>query len=126
MKVDEKSATALQFILIALVLFASWQMQYNFAAIILRLTGLFAYTRVCINNECVSKLKMILVCMDFVLMMLCTGNIVIMNNVCKQMKTGFIMAKHLLADIDAAIIIAMIGLLIRNLTKKYKEKEAYY
>ena len=40
------------------------------------------------------------------------------------MKTGFIMAKHLLADIDAAIIIAMTGLLIRNLTKKYKEKEA--
>jgi len=30
MKVDEKSATALQFILIVLVLFASWQMQYNF------------------------------------------------------------------------------------------------
>ena len=40
------------------------------------------------------------------------------------MKTGFIMAKHLLADIDAAIIIAMTGLFIRNLTKKYKEKEA--
>lgn len=55
MKVDKKSATALQFILIVLVLFASWQMQYNFAAIILRLTGLFAYTRVCINNECVSN-----------------------------------------------------------------------
>lgn len=47
-----------------------------------------------------------------------------MNNVCRQMKTGFIMAKHLLADIDAAIIIIMAGLLIRNLTKKYKEKEA--
>lgn len=29
MKVDEKSATALQFILIALALFASWQMQYR-------------------------------------------------------------------------------------------------
>ena len=111
MKVDEKSATALQFILIALALFASWQMQYNFVAIILRLTGLFAYTRICINNGCVSKLKMILVGTDFVLMMFCTGNIVIM-------------AKHLLADIDAAIIIAMTGLLIRNLTKKYKEKEA--
>lgn len=126
MKVDEKSATALQFILIALVLFTSWQMQYNFAAIILRLTGLFAHTRVCINNECISKLKMILVCMDLVLMMLCTGNIVIMNNVCRQMKTGFMMAKHLLADIDIAIIITMVGLLIRNLTKKYKEKEAYH
>lgn len=124
MKVDEKSATALQFILIALVLFASWQMQYNFAAIILRLTGLFAYTRVCINNECVSKLKMILVCTDFVLMIFGTGNTIIMNNVCRQMKTGFMMAKHLLADIDIAIIITMIGLLIRNLTKIYKEKEA--
>ena len=126
MKVDEKSATALQFILIALALFVSWQMLYNFAAIILRLIGLFAYTRVCINNECVSKLKMILVCMDFILMMLCTGNIVIMNNVCRQMKTGFMVVKHLLADIDAAIIIVMTGLLIRNLTKKYKEKEAYH
>lgn len=124
MKVGEKSATALQFMLIVLVLFASWQMQYNFAAIILRLTGLFAYTRICINNKCVSKLKMILACTDFVLMMLCTGNIAIMNNVCRQMKTSFMMAKHLLADIDAAIIIAMIGLLIRNLTKKFKEKEA--
>ena len=69
---------------------------------------------------------MILVCMNFVLMTLCAGNIVIMNNVCRQMKTGFIMAKPLLTDIDAAIIIAMIGLLIRNLTKKYKEKEAYH
>lgn len=124
MKVDEKSATALQFILIALVLFTSWQMQYNFAAIILRLTGLFAYTRVCINNECISKLKKILVCTDFVLMIFCVGNIVIMNNVCRQIKTGFMMAKHLLTNIDAAIIIAMVGLLIRNLTKKYKEKEA--
>lgn len=124
MKVDEKSATALQFILIALVLFTSWQMQYNFAAIILRLTGLFAYTRVCINNECISKLKMILVCTDFVLMIFCVGNIVIMNNVCRQIKTGFMMAKHLLTNIDAAIIITMAGLLIRNLTKKYKEKEA--
>jgi hypothetical protein len=124
MKVDEKSVTALQFILIALALFASWQMQYNFAAIILRLTGLFAYTKICINNECISKLKMILVCMDFILMVFCTGNIIIMNNVCKQMKTGFMVVKHLLADIDAAIIIAMTGLLIRNLTKKYKEKEA--
>lgn len=124
MKVDEKSATALQFILIALVLFTSWQMQYNFAAIILRLTGLFAYTRVCINNECISKLKMILVCTDFVLMIFCVGNIVIMNNVCRQIKTGFMMAKHLLANIDAAIIITMAGLLIRNLAKKYKEKEA--
>lgn len=124
MKVDKKSATALQFMLIVLVLFASWQMQYNFAAIILRLTGLFAYTRVCINNECVSKLKMILVCTDFVLMVLCTGNIVIINNVCRQMKTGFMMAKHLLTNIDAAIIITMAGLLIRNLAKKYKEKEA--
>lgn len=124
MKVDEKSATTLQFILIVLILFASWQMQYNFAAIILRLAGLFAYTRVCINNECVSKLKMILVCTDFVLMVLYTGNIVIINNVCKQMKTGFIMAKHLLTNIDITIIIAMTGLLIRNLTKKYKEKEA--
>lgn len=124
MKVDEKSVTALQFILIALALFASWQMQYNFAAIILRLTGLFAYTRICINNECVSKLKMILVCTDFVLMIFCTGNIVIMNNVCRQMKTGFMVVKHLLTDIDAAIIITMAGLLIRNLTKKYKEKEA--
>lgn len=126
MKVDEKSAITLQFILIVLILFASWQMQYDFAAIILRLTGLFAYIRICINNECVSKLKMILVCMDLVLMMLCTGNIVIMNNVCRQMKTGFMMAKHLLADIDIAIIITMVGLLIRNLTKKYKEKEAYH
>lgn len=126
MKVDEKSATALQFILIALVLFASWQMQYNFAAIILRLTGLFAYTRVCINNECVSKLKMILVCMDFVLMVFCIGNTIIMNNVCRQMKTGFIMAKHLLTDIDATVMITMMGLLMRNLTKKYKEKEAYH
>lgn len=124
MKVDEKSATALQFILIALALFASWQMQYNFAAIILRLTGLFAYTRICINNKCVSKLKIILICIDFVLMTFGTGTAIIMNNVCRQMKTGFIMAKHLLADIDAAIIIAMIGLLIRNLTKKFKEKEA--
>lgn len=124
MKVDEKSATALQFILIALALFASWQMQYNFAAIILRLTGLFAYIRICINNECVSKLKMILACTDFVLMIFCTGNMVIINNVCRQMKTVFIMAKHLLADIDAIIIITMAGLLIRNLTKKYKEKEA--
>lgn len=124
MKVDEKSATALQFILIVLVLFTSWQMQYNFAAIILRLTELFAYTRVCINNECISKLKMILVCTDFALMIFCAGNIVIMNNVCRQMKTGFMMAKHLLTNIDAAIIITMAGLLIRNLTKKYKEKEA--
>ena len=100
MKVDEKSATALQFILIALALFASWQMQYNFAAIILRLTGLFAYTRICINNECISKLKMILVCTDFVLMIFCTGNIVIMNNVCRQMKTGFMVVKHLLTELD--------------------------
>jgi len=100
MKVDEKSVTALQFILIALALFASWQMQYNFAAIILRLTGLFAYTRICINNECISKLKMILVCTDFVLMIFCTGNIVIMNNVCRQMKTGFMVVKHLLTELD--------------------------
>lgn len=124
MKVDKKSATTLQFMLIVLVLFASWQMQYNFAAIILRLTGLFAYTRVCINNKCVSKLKMILICIDFVLMTFGTGTAIIMNNVCKQMKTGFIMAKHLLTNIDITIIIAMTGLLIKNLTKKYKEKEA--
>lgn len=124
MKVDEKSATALQFMLIVLVLFASWQMQYNFAAIILRLTGLFAYTRVCINNECVSKLKMILVCADLVLMMFGTGNMIIINNVCRQMKAVFMVAKHLLTNIDITIIIAMTGLLIRNLTKKYKEKEA--
>lgn len=126
MKVDEKSATALQFILIALALFASWQMQYNFAAIILRLTGLFAYTRVCINNECVSKLKMILVCTDFVLMMFCTGNIVIINNVYRQMKTVFMVANNLLTGIDATAIIVMMGLLMKNLTKKYKEKEAYH
>ena len=124
MKVDEKSATALQFMLIVLVLFASWQMQYNFAAIILRLTGLFAYTRVCINNECVSKLKMILVCADLVLMMFGTGNMIIINNVCRQMKAVFMVVKHLLTNIDITIIIAMTGLLIRNLTKKYKEKEA--
>ena len=36
MKVDEKSAITLQFILIVLILFVSWQMQYDFAAIILR------------------------------------------------------------------------------------------
>lgn len=124
MKVDEKSVITLQFILIILILFASWQMQYDFAAIILRLTGLFAYTRVCINNECVSKLKMILVCADFVLMMLGTGNMIIMNNVCRQMKTDFMVARNLLTGIDAAVMITMMGLLIRNLAKKYKEKEA--
>lgn len=124
MKVDEKSVITLQFILIILILFTSWQMQYDFAAIILKLTGLFAYTRVCINNECVSKLKMILVCADFVLMMLGTGNMIIMNNVCRQMKTDFMVARNLLTGIDAAVMITMMGLLIRNLAKKYKEKEA--
>lgn len=123
MKVDEKSATTLQFILIILILFASWQMQYDVAAIILRLTGLFAYTRVCINNAFVSKLKMILICADFVLMMLGTGNMIIINNVCRQMKTGFMVARNLLTNIDGIIITVMIGLLMRNLTKKYKEKE---
>lgn len=124
MKVDKKSVITLQFILIILILFASWQMQYDFAAIILRLTGLFAYTRVCINNECVSKLKMILVCADFVLMTLGTGNMIIINNVSRQIKTIFMVAKDLLTDIDGIIITAMMGLLMRNLAKKYKEKEA--
>ena len=124
MKVDKKSAITLQFILIILILFASWQMQYNFAAIILRLAGLFAYIRVCINNECVSKLKMILVCADFILMILGTGNMIIISNVCRQMKTGFMVARNLLTGIDGIIITAMMGLLMRNLTKKYKEKEA--
>ena len=124
MKVDEKSAITLQFILIVLILFASWQMQYNFTAIILRLTGLFAYTRVCISNECVSKLKMILVCADLVLIMFGTGNMMIINNVCRQMKAVFIVAKNLLTGVDGIIIITMMGLLMRNLAKKYKEKEA--
>lgn len=124
MKVDEKSAITLQFILIVLILFASWQMQYDFAAIILRVTGLFAYTRVCINNECVSKVKMILVCTDLVLMMFGTGNMIIINNVCRQMKAVFMVAKDLLTGIDGIIITAMMELLMRNLTKKYKEKEA--
>lgn len=124
MKVDEKSAITLQFILIVLILFASWQMQYDVAAIILRVTGLFAYTRVCINNECVSKLKMILVCADLVLMMFGTGNMIIINNVCRQMKAVFMVAKDLLTGIDGIMIITMMGLLMRNLTKKYKEKEA--
>lgn len=99
-------------------------MQYDVAAIILRLTGLFAYTRVCINNARVSKLKMILICADFVLMMLGTGNMIIINNVCRQMKTGFMVARNLLTSIDGIIITAMIGLLMKNLAKKYKEKEA--
>lgn len=124
MKVDEKSAITLQFILIVLILFASWQMQYDFAAIILRLTGLFAYTRVCINNECISKLKMILVCANLVLIMFGTGNMIIMNNVCRQMKAGFMVARNLLTGVDGIIIITMMGLLMRNLVKKYKEKEA--
>ena len=124
MKVDEKSAITLQFILIVLILFASWQMQYDFAAIILRMTGLFAYTRVCINNECVSKVKMILVCTDLVLIMFGTGNMIIINNVCRQMKAVFMVAKDLLTGIDGVMIITMMGLLMRNLTKKYKEKEA--
>lgn len=88
------------------------------------MTGLFAYARVCINNECVSKLKMILVCTDFVLMILGTGNMIIINNVCRQMKTGFMVARNLLTNIDGITITAMIGLLMRNLAKKYKEKEA--
>ena len=124
MKVDEKSAITLQFILIVLILFASWQMQYDVAAIILRVTGLFAYTRVCINNECGSKVKMILVCTDLVLMMFGTGNMIIINNVCRQMKAVFMVAKDLLTGIDGIMIITMMGLLMKNLTKKYKEKEA--
>lgn len=118
MKVDKKSAITLQFILIVLILLASWQMQYDFTAIILRLTGLFAYTRVCINNECVSKLKMILICADFALMIFGTGNMIIMNNICRQMKTGFMVARNLLTGVDGIMIITMMGLLMRNLAKK--------